>query len=108
MAKAIKFNVIRNEERIAEFNQQEEVQTPIFTIAGNNTLTLQGNYDPCEFMFQFDDEEPVVFATTGANSPSQELTMKVINGPGGAIFFNDKHGKRFKIFARQKPTLKKV
>ena len=54
--------------------------------------------DNCEFCFQFDDEDPIAFGT-GPN----ELTLTINPTTDGSINFND-NGRRFKIFARQRPN----
>jgi hypothetical protein len=83
-------------------------EEPVLRIENNNIFTIGGKFDPCEFMFQFNDEEPVVFVTTSKNSLNQDLSFKITNGPGGTITFSDIHGKTFRIFAREKTELKKV
>ncbi len=49
-----------------------------------------------EFCFQFDDEEPVSFAT-GPN----ECTIRLSPSPDGNMTFNN-NGRVFKLFARER------
>lgn len=64
----------------------------------NNLLTIQPQirYDDAEFCYQFDDEEPTVFAHgTG------EITLRIEPSDGGNITFTA-NDKQFKIFARER------
>ena len=49
-----------------------------------------------EFCFQFDDEEPVVFA-----NGSNECHIRLENTEEGYMTFTDNNGKVFKLFARE-------
>jgi hypothetical protein len=63
----------------------------------NNALTLQPHvFENVEFCYQFDDDEPVVFAD-GTN----ELRITVNDTSGGNITFTD-NNKNFTIFARER------
>lgn len=84
---------------------------PIFTIPYNreeplpaNRVMFNNKFDKCEFVFQFDDDEPVVFATTGPTSFQQNLTITIQNAANGNLRFTHKD-RTFTIFAR-KPELK--
>ncbi len=73
------------------------------TISDNDYNILIYTFRPtriedCDFCFQFDDNDPIVFG----HGPN-ELTMTINPTTNGSIIFND-NGKRFKIFARQRPN----
>jgi hypothetical protein len=71
------------------------------------SLTLNANqtFKDCEWCFQFDDNEPHVFAAT---KPSYEgdnakITFTLTNQTNTNIVFTDsKTGKEFKLFVREK------
>ena len=54
------------------------------------------NINNVEFCFQFDDEEPIMFAS-GPNS----CNITINTNPEGNITFTD-NGRRFKLFARER------
>lgn len=58
------------------------------------SITRQ-TFDNVEFCFQFDDNDPIVFAT-GSN----ECTLRLNNTSEGYITFSDQNN-RFKLFARE-------
>ena len=69
-----------------------------FTLLTNRLPVFipQVRYDNAEFCFQFDDEEPTVFAhSTG------EITLRIAPSDGGNITFTA-NDKQFKIFARER------
>ena len=53
------------------------------------------NAQNVEFCYQFDDEEPVRFATG-----PEDLQLRISPSPNGNISFND-NGRTFKLFARE-------
>ena len=53
-------------------------------------------YESVEFCFQFNDNDPIVFA----NGPN-DLHINISPTPNGNITFND-NGNVFKIFARER------
>lgn len=58
---------------------------------------------PCEWVIQFDNDEPQVFATAEENNPTPELTIKIQNTSESHITFVDStNNKSFKIYAREK------
>lgn len=59
-------------------------------------LTLNRPRSNNEYCFQFDDEEPFVFAT--GNDP---LTFTINPTEGGIISFED-NGRTFKLFSRER------
>ena len=92
MAKAKK---TKNEEVTIE----EQLQ-PI----GNITLS-QKKYEECEWCFQFDEDEPQVFAWTDDElnkSEDPKVIFTITNVENSYITFqNGKTGKIFKLFARE-------
>lgn len=59
------------------------------------TLT-RPTFENVEFCFQFDDEEPVIFA-----SGATDCNITLNRTPDGYMTFND-NGKVFKLFARER------
>jgi hypothetical protein len=61
--------------------------------------------DGCEWCFQFDDDEPVVFATASEKNFTSEpkISFTLTNRIDSTItFFNEKSGKKLKIYTREK------
>lgn len=60
-------------------------------------------FDDCEWCFQFDDEEPQVFAWTeeGMKNENPSVEFKIENMEGANITFSSESGKRFSLFARK-------
>jgi hypothetical protein len=80
-------------------------ETPSIRVHGeestNMTLTLsnkKNSFNETEFVFQFNDGDPVLFAATQNN----KLQFTVDNSSHGILTFFDKKGNKFKIFAREK------
>ena len=96
MAKAKKTKKIE-EVKVEEVSQQLE---PI----GQITLN-QEKYEECEWCFQFDEDEPQVFAWTDDELNKDEdpkVIFTITNVKDSYITFqNGKTGKIFKIFARE-------
>ena len=65
----------------------------------------QKRYEECEWCFQFDEDEPQIFAWTDSNLPSDEnpkVVFSITNLENSYITFqNSKTGKLFKLFARE-------
>ena len=65
----------------------------------------QKKYEECEWCFQFDEDEPQIFAWTDSNLPSDEnpkVVFSITNLENSYITFqNSKTGKLFKLFARE-------
>lgn len=60
-------------------------------------------YNPCEWMIQFDDDEPQLFAESDDNSTNHEVVIKLQNTNHSHITFtNTVNGKTFKMWARPK------
>jgi hypothetical protein len=74
-----------------------EVLEPIGTIGIN-----QKRLEQCEWCFQFDDDEPKVFAWTSEDMTDEEptVTFTIGNTEGAYVSFS-KDGKTFKLFARE-------
>jgi len=75
---------------------ENENLEPIGTISIN-----QKKLEQCEWCFQFDDDEPKVFAWTHEDMKDEEptVTFTIGNTEGAYVSFT-KDGKRFKLFAR--------
>lgn len=60
-------------------------------------------WDECEWCFQFDEDEPHVFAWTneGDKNEKPEITFTLSNVKGSNIHFKHSDGKVFKLFARE-------
>ena len=95
MAKAKK---TKKEERKIE-GQSEQLQS-----IGDITLS-QKKYEECEWCFQFDEDEPQVFAWTDDDlnkSEDPKVIFTITNVENSYITFqNGKTGKLFKLFARK-------
>lgn len=69
-------------------------------IKENETEVIE--YDKAEWCFQFDDDQPVVFAWSeeGSTGPG-ELTIKIKpNSHSNILFVSEDRSKQFKIFTR--------
>lgn len=74
-------------------------QLSSFTIAGTRF------YDTCEWCFQFDDDQPIVFATASKKDFASEpkISFTLTNRTDSTMtFFDDKTGKKLKIYSREK------
>lgn len=60
-------------------------------------------YEECEWCFQFDDDEPHVFAWTNEDMENQEpqVQFTISNNENSNITFTHPNGRVFKIFARE-------
>jgi hypothetical protein len=69
------------------------------------TLVEQKRIEDCEWVFQFDDDEPQIFAWTDNDMNSDEeptVTFTISNTENAYISFTNKtSGKTFKLFARE-------
>ena len=84
-----------------KIEEQSEQLQPM----GNITLS-QKKYEECEWCFQFDEDEPQIFAWTDDADLNKNEDPKVIftitNVENSYITFqNGKTGKLFKLFARE-------
>jgi len=95
MAKAKK----TKKEEVKIEDQSEQLQS-----IGDITLS-QKKYEECEWCFQFDEDEPQVFAWTDDdlnNSEDPKVIFTITNVENSYITFqNGKTGKLFKLFARE-------
>lgn len=86
-------------EKVTIEDQSEQLQ-PI----GDITLS-QKKYEECEWCFQFDEDEPQVFAWTDDDlnkSEDPKVIFTITNVENSYITFqNGKTGKVFKLFARE-------
>ena len=60
--------------------------------------------EQCEWCFQFDGDEPQIFAWTGENDSKDEepkVMFTITNTKDSYITFTHKNGKSFKLFARE-------
>ena len=93
MAKAKKTKEVKIED------QSEKLQQ-----LGDVTLT-QKRYEECEWCFQFDEDEPQIFAWTDNEMDKNEdpkVIFTITNVENSYITFtNSKSGKSFKLFARE-------
>jgi hypothetical protein len=79
---------------------QEENLEPIGEIKTSPVEKLE----QCEWVFQFDGDEPQIFAWTGEDMTDEEptVTFTISNTKDAYISFTSKqNGKRFKLFARE-------
>ena len=77
-------------EEVLEFNE-------------TNVSISQKKYEDCEWCFQFDEDEPHVFAWTNENETNKnpEITFTLSNVKGSNFVFKHSNGKVFKLFARE-------
>ena len=71
----------------------------------DNIALSQKKYEECEWCFQFDEDEPQIFAWTDNESDKNEdpkVIFTITNVENSYITFqNGKTGKVFKLFARE-------
>ena len=86
----------------AKKTKKEEVTIEEQSI-GNVTLS-QKKYEECEWCFQFDSDEPQIFAWTDSEMNKEEdpkVIFTITNIEDSFISFQHKSGKLFKLFARE-------
>lgn len=72
---------------------------PTVRLTSIESVKIEGG---CEWCFQFDDDEPIVFATSNQSKDSY-IQFKLTNTNNSNIDFFDKNKtKKFKLFAREK------
>jgi hypothetical protein len=77
-----------------------EVLEPI----GELKMTPPEKLEQCEWCFQFDNDEPQIFAWTGEDDSKDEepkVMFTITNTKDSYISFTHKDGKSFKLFARE-------
>lgn len=69
----------------------------------NSDINTPTVYMPCEWVIQFDDDEPQIFATADETSSAPEIMIKLQNTSESHITFTDtSKNKRFRMYARPK------
>lgn len=79
---------------------KEEKLEPI----GEIKLVKTEKLEQCEWVFQFDGDEPQIFAWTSEDMTDEDptVTFTISNNKDAYISFTSKqNGKRFKLFARE-------
>jgi hypothetical protein len=87
----------------AKKTKKEEVKIEEQSEQLQPTIALsQKKYEDCEWCFQFDEDEPKVFAWTSEDMTDEEptVTFTIGNTEGAYVSFS-KDGKTFKLFARE-------
>jgi hypothetical protein len=81
-------------------NEQEVTLEPI----GEVKMAPAQKLEQCEWVFQFDEDEPQIFAWTSEDMTDEDptVTFTVSNTKDAYISFTNKEtGKKFKLFARE-------
>ena len=71
---------------------------------GDIKLLEAEKFKECEWCFQFDEDEPQIFAWTGDDSDKEDdpkVIFTITNTKDSYISFTHKNGKTFKLFARE-------
>ena len=90
-----------NNKKIENEQIEETIQEVVEPI-GEIKLSEPKKMEQCEWCFQFDDDEPKVFAWTNEDMEDEEPTVNfTIRNTEGAYVSFTKEGKRFKLFARE-------
>jgi len=79
---------------------KKEVLEPI----GEIKMAPVEKLEQCEWVFQFDDDEPQIFAWTNEDMANEEptVTFTISNNKNAYISFTSKENlKKFKLFARE-------
>jgi hypothetical protein len=63
-------------------------------------LIASETFENVEWVFQFDDDEPILLAKPLEDT--KEFVIRIGNNNTSNIWFYDGNGKKFKIFAREK------
>jgi len=97
-SRKIKTNIMTNNKKIE--NEQEVTLEPI----GEVKMAPPQKLEQCEWVFQFDEDEPQIFAWTSEDMTDEDptVTFTVSNTKDAYISFTNKEtGKKFKLFARE-------
>jgi hypothetical protein len=84
--------------------KQEVVEIQPLEQLGEIKLREPEKLENCEWCFQFDEDEPQIFAWTGENDNDDEepkVIFTITNTNESYITFTHKNGKSFKLFARE-------
>jgi hypothetical protein len=84
--------------------KQEVVETQPLESLGEINLIGPEKLEHCEWCFQFDEDEPQIFAWTGEDDGKDEepkVMFSITNTKQSYIAFTHKSGKSFKLFARE-------
>jgi hypothetical protein len=79
---------------------KEEVLKPI----GEVQIKQSEKLEQCEWVFQFDEDEPQIFAWTSEDMTNEEptVTFTISNTKDAYISFTNRNsGKKFKLFPRE-------
>ena len=71
---------------------------------GELKLAQPQRLEQCEWVFQFDEDEPQIFAWTSEDMQDEEptVTFTISNTKDAYVSFTNKNsGKKFKLFARE-------
>ena len=80
--------------------KKQEVVEPV----GEITLKQSEKLEQCEWVFQFDNDEPQIFAWTSEDMTNEEptVTFTISNNKDAYISFTNKDTlKKFKLYARE-------
>lgn len=66
------------------------------------TRIVKNEIENVEWVFQFNDDEPVFFAEPSPYEGPKAVTFTISNTIHSNIVFRDNKGNEFKIFAREK------
>ena len=85
-------------------NIQNEEQSQLLEPMGTIQMAPSKKLEQCEWCFQFNDDEPKIFAWTQEDMTNEEptVTFTIANTEGAYVSFtNAKGDKTFKLFARE-------
>jgi hypothetical protein len=76
-------------------------------VATGGTFSIAGtkHIDDCEWCFQFDDNDPIVFATALKKdfTTIPKISFTLTNRTDSTMtFFDEKSGKKLKLYSREK------
>jgi hypothetical protein len=90
-----------NNKKIENEQIEETIQELVKPI-GEIKLSEPKKMEQCEWCFQFDDDEPKVFAWTNEDMKDEDPTVTfTIGNTDGAYVSFTKDDKKFKLFARE-------
>ena len=85
-------------------NKKEKKVEPQITDVVTTPVISQERFEHCEWCFQFDGDEPQVFAWTDETIDSKEepkINFTISNVKDAYISFTSNSGKSFKLFPRE-------